>query len=186
MRRAGKIRDVVLVYTKTDDYIWNPQYLPYTDSYLQSEYRHTTPNGRRYKETDVTAAKPGGDTEYEWNVKRLSTKKTRWLADLTDEHRDPKLGWEYKAVYPYRGRYWAYSKSNLISFWNEGRLIHRETRDAPSNAVRRRHARGSSARPMGRHSASVGQRAGPLPHSKAPCPCLNASSKPAATKLTWF
>ena len=91
MRRAGKIRDVVLVYTKTDDYIWNPQYLPYTDSYLQSEYRHTTPDGRRYKETDVTAAKPGGDTEYEWNVKRLSTKKTRWLADLTNEHRDPTV-----------------------------------------------------------------------------------------------
>ena len=45
MRRAGKIRDVVLVYTKTDDYVWNPQYLPYTDSYLQSEYRHTTPDG---------------------------------------------------------------------------------------------------------------------------------------------
>ena len=127
MRRAGKIRDVVLVYTKTDDYVWNPQYLPYTDGYLQTEYRHTTPDGRRYKETDVTAAKPGGDTEYEWNVKRPTTKKTRWLADLTDEHRDPKLGWEYKAVYPYRGRYWAYSKSNLISFWNEGRLIHRET-----------------------------------------------------------
>ena len=28
---------------------------------------------------------------------------------------------------PYRGRYWAYSRSNLTAFWNEGRLIHRET-----------------------------------------------------------
>ena len=28
---------------------------------------------------------------------------------------------------PYRGRYWAYSKSNLTTFWNEGGLIHRET-----------------------------------------------------------
>ena len=127
MRRAGKIRDVVLVYIKSDDYVWNPQYTPYTDDYLSSEYRHVTPDGRHYKETDVTAAKPGGDTEYEWHVKRPTNKKTRWSADLTDEYRDPQPGWEYKAVTPYRRRYWAYSKSNLASFWNERRLIHRST-----------------------------------------------------------
>ena len=126
MRRAGKIR-VVLVYTKTDGYVWNPQYTPYTEDYLQAEYRHVAPQGRRYKETDVTAAKPGGDTEYEWHVKRPQNGKTRWSADLADEYLDPQRGWEYKAVNPYRGRYWAYSKSNLVSFWNEGRLIHRET-----------------------------------------------------------
>ena len=127
MRRAGKIRDVVLVYSKTEDYVWNPQYMPYTEDYLQAEYRHEAPQGRRYKETDVTAAKPGGETEYEWHVKRPLDRKERWSADLTDEHLDPQPGWEYRAVTPYRGRYWAYSRSNLISFWNEGRLIHRET-----------------------------------------------------------
>ena len=127
MRRAGKIRDVVLVYTKSDDYVWNPQYMPYTDDYLQAEYRHITPEGRHFKETDVTAAKPGGDTEYEWHVKRPLGEKARWSADLTDEHKDPQEGWEYKPVSPYRGRYWAYSKANLAAFWNEGRLIHRET-----------------------------------------------------------
>ena len=127
MRRAGKIRDVLLVYSKTDDYVWNPQYMPYADDYLQAEYRHVAPDGRRYKETDVTAAKPGGDTEYEWHVKRLVHGNARWSADLTDEYRQPQPGWEYKAVTPYRGRYWAYSKANLAGFWNEGRLTHRET-----------------------------------------------------------
>ena len=127
MRRAGKIRDVLLVYTKTEDYVWNPQYMPYAEDYLEAEYRHVAPDGRRYKETDVTAAKPGGDTEYAWPVKRPAHEKTRWSADLTDEQLNPKAGWEYKAVNPYRGRYWAYSKANLASFWNEGRLIHRET-----------------------------------------------------------
>ena len=127
MRRAGKIRDVVLVYTKTDDYVWNPQYTPYTDDYLLAEYRHIAPDGRRYKETDATAAKPGGDTEYEWHVKRPVDGKSRWSADLTDESRHPQPGWEYKAVTPYRGRYWAYSKSNLAGFWSGGRLIHRKT-----------------------------------------------------------
>ncbi len=127
MRRAGKIRDVVLVYTKTDDYVWNPQYMPYTEDYLEAEYRHAAPDGRRYKETDVTAAKPGGDTEYEWRVKRPTDEKTRWSADLADEYLNPVPGWEYKAVNPYRGRFWAYSRSNLAGFWNEGKLVHRET-----------------------------------------------------------
>ena len=127
MRRAGRIRDVVFVYAKSAEYVWNPQYMPYTADYLHAEYRHTSPDGRRYKETDVTAAKPGGDTEYEWHVKRRVHEKNRWAADLTDEYRDPQPGWEYKAVSPYRGRYWAYSKSNLASFWNEGALIHRAT-----------------------------------------------------------
>ena len=40
---------------------------------------------------------------------------------------DPQEGWEYKAVSPYRGRYWAYSKADLTGFWNEGRLVHRKT-----------------------------------------------------------
>ena len=127
MRRAGKIRDIVLVYTKTNEYIWNPQYMPYTDDYLHLEYRHIAPDGRRYKETDVTAAKPGGDTEYEWRVKRPINEKVRWSADLKDEHKCPQPGWEYEGVMPYRGRYWAYSKSNMVNFWNEGRLVHRET-----------------------------------------------------------
>ena len=127
MRRAGKIRDVLLAYTKTGDYLWNPQYMPYTEDYLETEYRHVAPDGRRYKETDATAAKPGGDTGYQWHVKRPAGEKVRWSADLTDEHLEPEPGWEYKAVNPYRGRYWAYSKANLSAFWNEDRLVHRET-----------------------------------------------------------
>ena len=60
MRRAGRIRDVVLVYSRGQDYVWNPQYMPYDDDYIESECRYVTPDGRHYKETDVTAAKPGG------------------------------------------------------------------------------------------------------------------------------
>ncbi len=127
MRRAGKIHDVILVYTKSERYTWNPQFVPYEQAYLHAEYRHNSSDGRRYKETDMTAAKPGGDTLYEWRVKRPVLRKARWSADLSGEHETPREGWEYKAVDPYKGRYWAYSKSNLVRFWKEGRLIHRET-----------------------------------------------------------
>jgi DNA modification methylase len=127
MRRCGKIHDVLLVYTKTQEYTWNTQFMPYDALYLESEYRHVTPQGRRYKETDLTAAKPGGDTSYEWRVKRPIGSENRWQADLDNEYLIPRPGYEYQAVRPYNGRYWAYSKDNLLQFARSGHLIHRET-----------------------------------------------------------
>jgi DNA modification methylase len=126
MRRCGKIRDILLVYTKSDEYTWNPQYTPYTEAYLESEYRHKTKDGRFYKQTDLTAAKPGGDTEYDWPVKR-PVGKTKWEPDLTHEFEKPKDDWEYKQVRPYDGRYWAYSIANLTEFAKAGKLHHRKT-----------------------------------------------------------
>jgi len=127
MRRYGKIRDLLLVYTKSDDYTWTAKYTPYTTEYLESEYRHVAPGGRHFKEADVTAAKPGGDTEYDWPVRRRTVSGARWEADLDEEYQKPRAGWEYKRVRPYEGRYWAYSKENMIQFAKEAKLIHRNT-----------------------------------------------------------
>ena len=127
MKRYGKIHDVLLFCTKGSTYTWNPVYTPYEEDYLDSEYRHVSDDGRHYKETDLTAAKPGGDTEYEWPVRRRKTKEARWEPDLASEHENPKPGYEYKSVVPYQGRYWAYSRDNLEKFAKEGRLIHRKT-----------------------------------------------------------
>lgn len=124
----GHIHDVILFYTKSDDWTWNPVYQPYDEEYLESEYRHQTDEGRYYKETDLTANRPGGDTEYEWHVKRPEDDPdARWEPDFDEEYKNPKDGWEYKAVTPYSGRYWAYSKENMRKFWDEGRMIHRRT-----------------------------------------------------------
>jgi DNA modification methylase len=127
MERCGRIRDILLLYRKTSNHVWNPQYTPYTEDYLEAEYRHISPDGRHYKETDLTAAKPGGDTEYDWFVKRPIGKNSRWQADLEEEFRNPVEGWEYQAVRPYNGRFWAYSKENLIEFARTNKLIHRKT-----------------------------------------------------------
>ena len=127
MKRCGRIHDVLFIYTKSESYTWRSIYTPYTKEYLESEYRHVSEDGRRYKETDLTAAKPGGDVKYKWRVKRLMAKGRRWEADLTDEYMRPRKGFEYKAVSPYGGRFWAYSKQNLVEFARSGHLIHRST-----------------------------------------------------------
>ena len=115
MRRMGRIRDIIFFYNKSSEFVWNPLYTAYTEEYLTSEYRHKL-NGRYYKETDLTAAKGGGDTSYEWRVKRLGSGDLRWEADTTAEYLSPKEGWIYKAVVPYQGRFWAYSRQNLLEF----------------------------------------------------------------------
>ncbi len=55
-------------------------------------------SGRRFKSTDLTAAKAGGDTDYEWKGKR-----------------------------PPKGRYWGYSKTNMEKMEAEGQLHYTTT-----------------------------------------------------------
>lgn len=94
----GRIHDVILFYTKSDTYTWNQQYTPYDEQYAVSEYKRADAHGRRYKEMDLTAAKPGGNTNYEWH-----------------------------GVRPYKGRYWAYSKDKMDEFLEQGKIIFRRT-----------------------------------------------------------
>lgn len=121
----GHIHDVIFFYTKSDNCTWNPQFTPYEGSYVGRDYRLVDKeSGRRFRRDNLTAARPGGDTEYEWRVKKRAGVEERWIADLNDEHLTPKKGWEYRAVRPYRGRYWAYSRDNMRKFALEGRLRH--------------------------------------------------------------
>jgi site-specific DNA-methyltransferase (adenine-specific) len=60
----------------------------------------------------------------DWRVKKHESAKERWSADLDNEYLNPKPGWEYKAVRPYTGRYWAYSRENMRQFAQQGRLRH--------------------------------------------------------------
>jgi len=95
----GRIHDVILLYSKSDKHTWNTVFTPYDESYIESHYRFVEEGtGRRYRKADLTAAKPGGDTSYDWN-----------------------------GVRPYAGRYWAYSKANMEQFEAEGRLVHTRT-----------------------------------------------------------
>lgn len=122
-RQYGNVRDTIFFYSKSDKWTWNWLYTDYDDQYIESFYKFTDPEtGRRYRIGDLTAAKPGGDTSYEWRVKRRLGGE--WEADLNTEHLYPVDGWEYKGVLPYRGRYWAYSKEGMAAMAKEDRLVY--------------------------------------------------------------
>jgi site-specific DNA-methyltransferase (adenine-specific) len=126
-RQHGRIHDTILFYTKGEGWVWNPVFTPYDRSYIEGSYKFVDEKGRRYREDNLTAAKPGGDVSYDWHVKRPNDSTVRWVADLEDEHLRPKPGWDYRVVRPYNGRFWAYSKENLANMWNMEQIIHRST-----------------------------------------------------------
>ena len=93
-KQPGNIRDVVLLYTKSRDWLWNWQYTAYTQDYIARNYRHKDlETGRMYRLDNLTAAKPGGDVSY-----------------------------QFRGTSPYKGRYWAYSRENMERFYEDGRL----------------------------------------------------------------
>ena len=125
-KQHGHIHDTILFYKKGRSWVWNPVYTDYDQGYIEDFYKFIEDGtGRRFQKGDLTAAKPGGDTSYEWRVKRCGGGE--WTADLTDEWKNPKEGWEYKGVHPYRGRYWGFSFDNLRQMSDEGRLVYANT-----------------------------------------------------------
>ncbi len=79
-KRMANNTDTIFYYSKSDNFIWNPQYLPHNEKYLSDFYRHIEPNtGRRYRLDNL--ANPNKDRpnlEYEFlGVTRV----WRWTKD---------------------------------------------------------------------------------------------------------
>jgi adenine-specific DNA-methyltransferase len=78
-QRWATVHDTVLYKAKTDNYIWNPQYEPYSDEYIKSHYSKTTDDGRRYTLDNLTSPNPRPNMTYEWRG-----------------HQPPAFGWRYE------------------------------------------------------------------------------------------
>jgi len=92
-KRFDIVHDTVLVYAKGSDFRWNTQYVPFGEDQIQEQYNKVDEKGRRYRLVTPTAAKPGGDTSY-----------------------------EFHGVTPPPGRYWAYTKDKMEEFYAAGKL----------------------------------------------------------------
>jgi adenine-specific DNA-methyltransferase len=97
-KHLGRVHDTILVYGNGDEKerTWNMFYSSYDESYVEHFYHHIEDGtGRHYQLDNLTAAKPGGDTSYEW-----------------------------KGVRPPVGRYWAYSREKMEEFERQGRIYY--------------------------------------------------------------
>ncbi|MGL6283087.1 MAG: DNA methyltransferase, partial [Microcoleaceae cyanobacterium] len=98
-KQFGRIHDVIFLYAKSkDQWKFNTIYSDYSESYLEKTYNKIDPDGRRFKASDLSAAKPGGNTSYLW-----------------------------KGIAPPPGRFWGYSLENMEKFESEGKIYYSKT-----------------------------------------------------------
>jgi adenine-specific DNA-methyltransferase len=97
-RRYDVVHDVLLFYSKGDNYIWNTQYIPFSDAQIAQQYNKQDEKGRKYRLVTPTAKKPGGDTSYEW-----------------------------MGVRPPPGRFWAYTRKKMQEMHDKNLLYYSNT-----------------------------------------------------------
>src|SRR5207302_1890207 len=54
--RFGPNFDTLLFYTKSSEFVWNPQYAPYDASYVAENYNNRDADGRIWRRSDLTGA----------------------------------------------------------------------------------------------------------------------------------
>ncbi|PMK78583.1 DNA methylase [Vibrio breoganii] len=97
-KRYDIVHDNILLYSKTSNFKWNTQFVPFSDEQIAQQYNKEDESGRKYRLVTPTASKPGGDTSY-----------------------------EFKGVTPPAGRFWAYKKETMEKFEAEGKLYFSNT-----------------------------------------------------------
>jgi adenine specific DNA methylase Mod len=88
VKRWGPVHDVILFYTKGEEYTWNPLYQAYEEGYLEREYRFRDNRGK-YAPADLTGAgERKGDSGRPW-----------------------------RNISPTKGRHWALPKREKLPPW---------------------------------------------------------------------
>lgn len=89
----GRLHESIFVYTKSDKYSWNMQYVPYDERYLETRYRNIEPGTSRRFELDNLNA-PGGAGKGNPNYEFLGVR-----------------------------RYWRYSRERMEELYKAGRIV---------------------------------------------------------------
>lgn len=95
-RRYGPVHDVILFFSKSQKYTWNPVFSEYQASYIEKHFTHTDEHGRYQL---ITCTAPGDRT-------------------------GTRAHYSWRGQYPPPGRHWAWKTEQMEAFETEGRLVH--------------------------------------------------------------
>jgi len=95
-RRYGPVHDVILFYSKTAEYVWNPVFAQYQASYLERHFTHEDERGRFQL---ITCTAPGDRT-------------------------GTRAHYEWHGHFPPPGRHWAWKREQMEEFERRGRILH--------------------------------------------------------------
>jgi site-specific DNA-methyltransferase (adenine-specific) len=78
-KRYGPVHDVIVLCTRSEHYVWNPQFTRYTETYLDAFYTHRDPDGRRWRRSDLSGAGTrNGETGRVWRGIDVTAKGRHW------------------------------------------------------------------------------------------------------------
>ncbi len=79
-KRFGPVHDVILFYSKSDQYLWNPAFEPLPQSTIDQWYNNIEPEtGRRFNRADLTAAGVRtGSSGAPWRGVDVTAKGRHW------------------------------------------------------------------------------------------------------------
>ena len=119
IRSYGTVHDVILFYSKGDDYIFNPQYLAYAKEYTDKFYRNVDENGRRWMSDNLTASEVRkGESGKPWHGIDVTAKGIHWkfgVSKLDELEKEGKIAFPKKVGgVPRYKRYLDEMKGNLL------------------------------------------------------------------------
>lgn len=121
----GTVHEMILYYTRSEHFAWQPQFTPYSDSYLRSHYNQVEPEtGRVFSAGDLTAAGlRSGSSGQPWRGFDPNKKGTHWkytIEKLQALDAEGRVYWPRSGGWPRYKRYLDEMPGRAVgNLWND-------------------------------------------------------------------
>ena len=111
--------DTIFIYSQSDHPIWNSQYLPLSESYIKSHYRHLEEGtNRRYRLDNMISPNPDRpNLKYEWNGVSRVWRVTK--ENMQKLHNEDRIVYSKQGVAQYKRYLDESSGTPLNSVWQD-------------------------------------------------------------------
>jgi len=100
-RTLGAVHESLLLYSKSDTWTWNTQYVPHEDWYVKQYYRYEDPGGRKFMSDNYTGAGPGPPRRFGDHGELAPPSGRHWMHDQEGVDRalaENRIFWTKNAV----------------------------------------------------------------------------------------
>jgi site-specific DNA-methyltransferase (adenine-specific) len=99
-RNFGSVCDILLVYTKSERYVWNQQYNPFPPQYVQTSFKFCDPDGRRWQSVTLRNPSPRPNLRFPFAASNGITYRPHPNGWVCDVHRLRKYDKENRLHFP--------------------------------------------------------------------------------------